>query len=171
MDQLVYHIMAPSYRYGYFIIRGFPLKIDPWCMGLADRIEVEQDEDDISIKLPRYLCNMPGCFGLYQLKEIDGEMSNGDTSEDNPNTRSLARLKEKLIPWRLLPFKFSKLIIALHMKEMVKEELFYCDILETDTVSVNERLRWSDPDDPTEQDGGYRCGILYLLTADYGIIS
>jgi hypothetical protein len=169
IDQLIYHIGTPSYPCGYFKVRGLSFNIDAWSMGLANRLEVELNEDGITIKMPRYLWNMPGCFDLYEVRELDLIETNGDTSDDNPNTRSFDRLKQKLIPWRLLPFKFSRIIIALHMKEMVKEGLFSCAILATDTESVNERWTRSDLSDPMEHDGGYRSSILYLLPEDYGV--
>ncbi|KAJ1470317.1 hypothetical protein T484DRAFT_1753943 [Baffinella frigidus] len=152
-DELTYHVRGGEGRLrGRFKIRGF-IWVSAFCMGLANRLVFKTDAGECLIMLPQYLRGMLGCHDLYYLSEAYGEdllhqvsrkelEEGGDISlfPVDPHEEAFVKMEADLVAWKGLPLIYTRLIIALHIEAMIKKKMFVRLRLQTDAVSVAERL-------------------------------
>lgn len=168
-DELTYHVNVQGRFKGRFKIRGF-VWVSAFCMGLANRLVFEADPEEPLfteerlIMLPQYLRGMLGCHNLYFMTETYcEELEEGadvSISPVDPHEEAFVAMEADLVAWKGLPLIYTRLIIARHIEAMIKKKIFIRIRLQTDALSVAERL----DDGSTEELEGDASDKILLCT-------
>jgi hypothetical protein len=115
-----YHV--PS---GKFKIRGF-VWVSAFCLGLANKLLFTNEEDEAYVVyMPEFLDGMMACHGkTFRLEEVEDTDSEGFPITDNRNLELFAQLQEDAKAWRRLPIIYTRLVVARHMENMIREKIF-----------------------------------------------